>query len=115
MHGLEKLIKSACKCLLSVSQALELEIHASNEFAFQINNKQLFRPFGYSSVVSSISGCVFLRYALCGKTVLERFQFRCFSGPFSRRRAVWPGTPRELRLRRMRRQARVQNAWLAMS
>ena len=34
MHGLEMLIKSACNCLLSVSQALELEIHSSNEFTF---------------------------------------------------------------------------------
>ena len=34
MHGIEKVIKGACKCLPSVSQALELEIHASNEFAF---------------------------------------------------------------------------------
>ena len=33
-HRLERLIKSACTRLLSVSQALELEIHASNEFAF---------------------------------------------------------------------------------
>ena len=31
MHWLEKLIKSACKCLLSVSKALEREIHSSNE------------------------------------------------------------------------------------
>ena len=51
----EKLIKSACKCLLSDSQFLELEIHASKEFAFQINTRLLFRPFGYSSVVSSTS------------------------------------------------------------
>ena len=34
MHGLETLIKRACNCLLSVSQALELEIHASNKFTF---------------------------------------------------------------------------------
>ena len=32
MHELEKVMKSACNCLLSVSQALELEIHTSNEF-----------------------------------------------------------------------------------
>ena len=38
MHGFdsfEKLIKSACNCLLSVSQSLELEIHASKEYTFK--------------------------------------------------------------------------------
>ena len=47
---------------------------------FQINTRQLFCPFGYSSVVSSTAWYVLLRYALCGKTVLERLQFRYFSG-----------------------------------
>ena len=32
MHWLEKLIKSACNCLPSFSQALQLEIHTSKEF-----------------------------------------------------------------------------------
>ena len=86
MHWLEKLIKSACNCLLSVSQALELEMHALNEFTFQMNSRQLFRPFGYSSVVSSCLWYV-LRYVVCGKTVLERFQFLYFSGQSSRHQA----------------------------
>ena len=56
-YGLEKLIKSACNCLLSVSQALELEIHASIEFSFKINTRQLFRPFGYSSIQYFVMRC----------------------------------------------------------
>ena len=54
---------------------------------FQINTRQLFCPFGYSSVVSSTAWYVLLRYALCGKTVLERLQFRYFSGPSSHHQA----------------------------
>ena len=48
MHGLEKLIKSAYNRLLSVSQPLELEIHDSNEFTFQINSRLLFGEEGGS-------------------------------------------------------------------
>ena len=46
---------------------------------FLINTRQLFRPFGYSSVVSSTVWYVFLWYASCGKTVLEGLQFQYFS------------------------------------
>ena len=77
MHWLEKLIKNACNSLLSISQVLELEIHASNEFTFnirQINSRQLFSPFGYSSVVSITWWHILLLYALCTKTLLECFQ-----------------------------------------
>ena len=48
MHVLEKLIKSAYNRLLSVSQPLELEIHDSNEFTFQINSRLLFGEEGGS-------------------------------------------------------------------
>ena len=57
----------------------------------QINTRQLFRPFGYSSVMSSASWCVLLLYAFCDKTVLKRFQFgwqfQYFSGPSSHNQA----------------------------
>ena len=64
---------------------------ASNEFTFQINTRQLFRPCGYSSVVSSSSWNVLFLFALCGKTVLERFQFRYFSGWSSHHQAYLAG------------------------
>ena len=66
-----------------------LEIHASMNLLFQINTRKLFCPFGYSSlsVVSSTAWYVLLWYALCGKTVLERFQFRYFRGQSSHHQA----------------------------
>ena len=62
------LFKSACKCVLSVSQTWEMEIHASNNLLFQINARQLFRPchcvwvlisgFQYFAIRSSGKLCV---------------------------------------------------------
>ena len=52
MHGLDKLIKSACNCLLSVSKALE---HASTEFTFS-NQHQT----AVSSFWALISGVQYL-------------------------------------------------------
>ena len=60
---------------------------------FQINTRQLFRPCGYSSVVSSTLWYVLLRWASCHKTMLEEFQFQYFSGQSSHNQAyvVVPG------------------------
>ena len=69
------------------SQALELEIHASNEFIISNQHQTAVSSFGYSSVVSSTAWYVLLRYALCGKTVLERLQFRYFSWQSSHHQA----------------------------
>ena len=44
MHGLEKLIKSACNCLQSSSQGLELEIHTPNEYTIP-RSDSLFRIY----------------------------------------------------------------------
>ena len=86
-----ELIKSTCRCLLSVSQALEMEIHASNGFTFSNQRQTAVSSFWVlrdSSVVSSTSWYFLLLYALCGKIVLERFQFRYdFSRPSSHHQA----------------------------
>ena len=47
--------------LLSVSQASELEIHASNEFTSSGQHQTAISSFGYSSMVSSTSWHVLLR------------------------------------------------------
>ena len=72
MHRLCKLIKNACNCLLSVSQALEREVHTSHECTF---------------IKSTPDSCFVLLYThhkcqvLCAmlffgsKTVLEHFNF----------------------------------------
>ena len=71
-------------------QLLVIHFHKlwSWKFMLRMNHtRQLFRLFGYSSVVSSTAWYVLLLYALCGKTVLERLQFRYFSGPSSHHQA----------------------------
>ena len=85
MHGLEKLIKSACNCLLSVSQALELEIHALNEFTFSNQDQTAVLSFGYSSVVSSTRD-TFWFGMLC---VAKRFQFRFLAGRPAITKPIW--------------------------
>ena len=60
-----------------LSQALEPEIHASNEFTFLKST-----PDSCFVLLGTHQWCPVLRdtlYALCGKTVLERLQFRYFS------------------------------------
>ena len=59
------------------SQALELEIHASNEYIFSNQHQTAVSSFWV--LISGVQYYVLLRYALCGKTVLERLQFRYFS------------------------------------
>ena len=98
----------ACKCVLANACCPFHKLWNSGDWKFtfqmnllfQIKTRQLTRPCGYSSVVSSTSWYVLLRYALCGKTVLERFQFRYFSRPSSHHqayvavaRARWLGWP----------------------
>ena len=60
------------------STQMELKIHTSNGCFFQINKRQMFCPFGYSSVVSSTFWLFFCMLCLA-KTIPERVQFLYFS------------------------------------
>ena len=64
MHKLETLIKNAYNILQSVSQASELEAHASNEFTIQ-NQHQSRDQTAISSLLVLISGVLYFVLRSC--------------------------------------------------
>ena len=63
MHGLEKLIKNACNCLLSVFTSFGLEIQASNEFIFSNQNQTAVLSFWV--LISGVQYCVIRSSSVC--------------------------------------------------